>query len=113
MSLWAIVQTPIEACFVVFHLSVLVCISVEKSRKNIHLSGAFYTLYFLQSTFDILFVLTVCKSEIMLSEMDHGPKGSGRSDPLAEEGHRQVLAGLGAPQIRSEGRVEARGCNDP
>ncbi|KAH7724157.1 hypothetical protein AAVH_08235, partial [Aphelenchoides avenae] len=58
MLLRTVLKPPIEACFVLFHVSVLYCIIVEKSRRNIRLSGAFFTLYFLQSTFDIVLVLT-------------------------------------------------------
>lgn len=59
MALYDAVKAGIEAVFIVFHLSVVLCILNERWQKNHKFASAFYTLYILQTFFDMIFVLTV------------------------------------------------------
>ena len=59
VSIWDVVKPSYEAVFLLFHVSVLCCIIRERVRGNINFSTSFYTLYCLQSFFDILLVMTV------------------------------------------------------
>lgn len=66
MALWDVVKPCIETVFIVFHSSVVKessCILNERRQKNPKFSSAFYTLYILQTFFDIMFVLTVRSSK--------------------------------------------------
>jgi hypothetical protein len=59
VSVWDAVKPSYEAFFLLLHVSVLVCIVREKARGSAQFTTTFYTLYCLQSFFDMLLVLTV------------------------------------------------------
>lgn len=59
ISFWHVFKPCVEDFFLLVHVSVLFCILRERARGGAQFSTTFYTLYILQSFFDILLVLTV------------------------------------------------------
>ncbi|KAH7724158.1 hypothetical protein AAVH_08236 [Aphelenchoides avenae] len=58
ISFWHVFKPCVEDFFLLVHVSVLFCILRERARGGAQFSTTFYTLYILQSFFDILLVLT-------------------------------------------------------